>query len=112
MNYLPSYHTRVLRLQKTTVLFVVLEPNTGLGRLVIKVSRTHTIRRTHARTHTHSVGLLWTSDRLIAESANYAKHNKLSRIRTRDPSNQADAEICELGRTITGIVYNKITTRK
>ena len=49
----------------------------------------------HSRT-SHSVGLLRTSDQLIAEAATYTTHNKhkrriyaLSRIRARDPSHQA-----------------------
>jgi hypothetical protein len=68
---------------------VAQQPNSVLGRLNVVVSRSHTIR--HART----VGLLCTSDRLVAEAATYTnteqtqekKIHALSRIRTRDSSN-------------------------
>jgi hypothetical protein len=36
-------------------------------------------------THTHTVGLLWTSDQLVAEAATYTTHNKHKR-RTSIPS--------------------------
>ena len=54
---------------------------------------------TQLDTHTHSVGLLWTSDLPVAEVATYTKqHTKetnihaLSGIETRDPSNQAASD--------------------
>jgi hypothetical protein len=76
---------------------VAQQPNSGLGHLIVEVSRSHTIRHTH----THQVGLLWTSDKLVAEAATYTTHNKhkkanihaISVIRTRDPSNQAAADL-------------------
>ena len=37
--------------------------------LTVEGSRSHTIRHTH--THTEPVGLLWTSDQLVAEAATY-----------------------------------------
>jgi hypothetical protein len=43
--------------------FVAQQLNSGLGLLVIQVSRSQTIR------HIHPLGLLWTSDRLIPEAA-------------------------------------------
>jgi len=43
-----------------------------VGRLIIKVSTSHTIR--HARTH--SVELLYTCDQLIAKAATHTTHNK------------------------------------
>jgi len=46
---------------------VTQQPNSGLAEHIVEVSRTHT--DTHARTHTHPVGLLWTSNRLVAEAA-------------------------------------------
>jgi hypothetical protein len=49
---------------------VAQQPNSGLGRLAVEVSRSHSIR------NTHSVGLLWTSDQPVAEAANYTAHNK------------------------------------
>jgi hypothetical protein len=57
------------------------QPNTGLGRLTVEVSGSHT--RTHA--HTHAAGLLWTSDQFVAEAATYTTHNKHNR-RTSMPS--------------------------
>jgi hypothetical protein len=38
--------------------FVLLQPNSGLDRLVVDVSRSHTIRFTYTHTYTHTVGLL------------------------------------------------------
>jgi hypothetical protein len=51
------------------------EPKSGPGRPIVEVSRSHTIR--HKDTHT--VGLLWTRDRPIAETATYTTHNKHNR---------------------------------
>jgi hypothetical protein len=42
--------------------FVALRPNAGHGLLILEVSRSHTT------TH-QSVGLLWTSDQLVAETS-------------------------------------------
>jgi hypothetical protein len=55
------------------------EPNSGLGRLNVDVSRSQTIR------HTHTVGLLRTSDQPIAGAATYTSPNKHKR-RTFIPS--------------------------
>jgi hypothetical protein len=54
-------------------------------------------------THIYTVGLLWTSDQPVAEASTYtAQHNVQtqqtnihapSEIRTRDPSNQAAADL-------------------
>jgi hypothetical protein len=41
----------------------------------VEVSRSHTIRHTHA----HLVWLLWTRDRLFAQAATYTAHNKHKR---------------------------------
>jgi hypothetical protein len=49
---------------------VAQQPNSGLGRLVVKVSRSHTIR------YTQPVGLPWTSDQLIAEAATYTTNTR------------------------------------
>ena len=56
----------------------------GLDRLVVEVSKSHTIRHTRARartytythTHTHRLGLLWTSDQPVAEAATYTTHKR------------------------------------
>ena len=44
-------------------LFVCLWPPLGLGLL------THEVSRSHTTTQTHSAGLLWTSDQLVAETS-------------------------------------------
>ena len=49
------------------------QTNWGMGRLIVDVSRSYTIR------HTHPVGLLWTSDQHVAEIATYTAHNKQKR---------------------------------
>jgi hypothetical protein len=77
---------------------VVQQPNWGLGRLLVVVSKSHTIRQTHTHTHTighththtHTVGLLWTGDQLVAEANALNENNiyALCGIRTRDPSKQ------------------------
>jgi len=50
--------------------YVAQQPNWGVGRLIVDVSRSLTIR------NTHQVGLLWTSDQLLAQAATYTSHNK------------------------------------
>jgi len=46
-------HISGLKGPRTFYLFLLeLQPNLGLGRLVVKVSRSYTIRRTHTHTHT------------------------------------------------------------
>ena len=55
----------------------------GLGRLIVEASRQNAITHTHA--HTHTVGLLLTSDQLVTEAATYTTQNKHKR-RTSMPS--------------------------
>ena len=55
------------------------QPNSGPGRPIIEVSRSHTIRHTHTHTHTHDVGLLRTSDQPVAEDATDTTHSKYKR---------------------------------
>jgi hypothetical protein len=64
-----------------SVFYVVQEPKSYLGRLIVEVSRPPTIihTRAHARTHTRTVRLLWTSDQLVAEAATYTTRNKHKR---------------------------------
>jgi len=48
-----------------------------LSRLVVEVFRSHTIyiyMHAHAQTHAQSVGLLSTSDQVVAEAATYTTH--------------------------------------
>jgi hypothetical protein len=56
-------------------LCVAQHPKSGLGRFILEVTRSHTIRHTHTR----PVRLLWTSDQLVAEAATNTTHNKHKR---------------------------------
>ena len=88
----------------TNFFFVTQQLNSDLGRLVLRFSG-HTHKHTH--THTHPVGILWTSDRPVAEAATYTTHNTrkrltihaLNRYRTRNASSQAAADV---GRNLLG----------
>ena len=72
--------------------FTALQPNSSLGRLTIDISRSHAKRYTQ----TNTVGLLWTSDRVVAGTATCTTQNKRKRRksmpsaanRTRDSSNR------------------------
>jgi hypothetical protein len=59
--------------------YVVQQAKWGAGRLIVDVSRSLTIRSTH------TVGLLCTSDQLVAQAATYTTQNKHKR-RTFMPS--------------------------
>jgi hypothetical protein len=63
------------------IFYVEQQPTSSLARLIVEVSRSHTIRRgrAHAHTHTHPVGLLWTRDQLDGKAATYTQHNKHKR---------------------------------
>ena len=67
------------------------QPNSGPGRPTFEVYKSHTIR------HTHLVGLVRTSDQLVAESAihrtNTTNIHTHSGIRTHDPSNQGAVDL-------------------
>jgi hypothetical protein len=70
------------------------QPKSGRCHLIVEVSRSHTIRRTHA------VELLRTSDKPVAEAATHTTHNKqdtnihaVSIIRTRDPRKRAATDV-------------------
>jgi hypothetical protein len=45
--------------------YLAQQPNSGLGRLILEVSRSHKIR------HTQLVGIHWTSDQLVAGTATF-----------------------------------------
>ena len=106
---------------------VTQQPQSGVGCLTaevsiyiyiyiyIYISHTHT----HTHTHTPAVGLLWTSDQLVAEAATCTKHNQLNR-RTLKPSAGFETLIpaikrpqgCALVRTVTGVgLCNKYKTK-
>jgi len=91
---------------------VAQQPKRCLRRLAVDVTRSQAIRHihTHTHTHTHTVGLLWTSDQLVAEAATYTTHYKHKR-RTSVPSAGLEPtilaikrlQIYTLDRTATGI---------
>jgi predicted signal transduction protein with EAL and GGDEF domain len=62
---------------------VAQQPNKGLGRLIVEVSRSHI--QTHTHTHTQPAGLLWTNEQLVAEAATYTTHNRHKRRTTMLP---------------------------
>jgi hypothetical protein len=86
----------MLNITTARILYVVQQPKSALGRPVIEVFRSYTVM-----THSHPVGLLWTSDQLVADVTTYITNSKqerwtvyaLSGIRTREPSNRAAADI-------------------
>jgi hypothetical protein len=80
----------------------------GLGRPVIQVSISHTLGRTPLN---ESSAGRW-GRYLHSTQQTHENIHALSRIWTRDPSNQADIYIYESDRTVTENGYNKITTRK
>jgi hypothetical protein len=55
------------------ILFVEKQPKCCLVHLTVEVSRSHTV------IHTHPLGLLWTSDHLVADVATCTTHNKHKR---------------------------------
>jgi hypothetical protein len=72
----------------------------GLRHLILEVSRTHT----------HRLGLLWTSDQLVAEAATCTTHNKHKRWKTMSSAGFVPAvptikrlQTYALDRTATGI---------
>jgi len=68
-------------MESEIIFFAVQQSYSGLGRLTVETSISHTIihtlthRHTHRHTHTHTqkhpVGLFWTSDQLVAGAHNY-----------------------------------------
>jgi len=72
---------------------VALRPNAGHGLLILEVSRSH-------NDVPHSIGLLWTSDQLVAETSTWQhitlttdKHPCPGGIRTHDLRRRAAAEL-------------------
>lgn len=73
-------------------IFVVQPPKLGLGHLIVEF-----LDDTQFNTHIHTVGLLWMSDQLMAQTATYTAPNKntemhihaLSGIWIYSPSDQA-----------------------
>ena len=70
------------------------QPNSGVGHYVVEVSGSHNYTRARAR----ALGLLWTSDQLVAEVAawQHGKHYRrtsLLEIGTRNPTSRAAADL-------------------
>jgi hypothetical protein len=94
--YFPIYHSLIV-LQFKAIFSVAQRPNSGLGRLTDEVSSAHTDR------HAQPVGLLCTTDQLVAEvlpTQHTKKKTKetnvhaVSGIQTRDLSNRAASDLC------------------
>ena len=50
----------------------------GLSRLILKISRSYTIRHTHTH-NINPIALLWTRDQLVLKAATYTTHNQYKR---------------------------------
>jgi hypothetical protein len=66
-----------VKIAETYPFCVAVQPNSGPGRLSVKVSRSHT--------DTHPTGFLCTSDQPVAEAATYTTHDR-QKTRTSVPS--------------------------
>jgi hypothetical protein len=75
-----------------TYFSVALRPNWGLGRHILEVSRSHTIRHTHARMHAHSKTPRneWSARR----RSSYLHNKHIGGIRTRDALDRTATGIC------------------
>jgi hypothetical protein len=73
-----SFHLVVIPPSHTSV-SIKMSKTAQLGRLIVEVTSSHAITHTHTHTHTHKVGLLWTSDQVVADAATYTTHNKHKR---------------------------------
>jgi len=84
-----------------TLFFVVPQYNSGLSRLILEVSGSHTIRHKH----TQPVGLLWTSDQLVEEAATYTTNTTDEYpCPQRDSNAQSQQSSCSaFDRTATGV---------
>ena len=56
-----------ISLLSDSIFSVAQQRNLGLGRLIVEVSRSHTI----GLTRTHAVDLFWTIDKMVADIDNY-----------------------------------------
>jgi len=80
--------------------FVPLQPESGVGDLIVEVSRLHVIRHTH--THTHTSGRAPLKEWSACREGSYLHNRKqtqetniraLMGFGTRDPSNQAASDL-------------------
>jgi hypothetical protein len=86
---------------KLIFLSVAHHPNSGPGRLIAEVCRSHTLDM-------QSVGLLWTSDQSVAEAATYTTHNK-GKGRTFKPSSGFESAIPAVRRRQTYVLDRAVT---
>ena len=100
------------RLCALCICFMLLQPKSGLGHLVLVSAfiHKHTHTHTHIHTYTHPRGLLWTSDQPVAEAATYpsdSKHNRRTStlLAELEPSSPAvkGPQIYASDRMVTGI---------
>jgi hypothetical protein len=76
----------------------MLQPESGPGRLIVEVYRSHTIRQAHP------LGLLWMSDQLVAQTAIYG-----NKTRTSMPSARLEPAIPEFKRLQTYALHHAVT---
>jgi hypothetical protein len=60
--------------------FLTQQSNTGQGRLIHEVSRSLSLSLSLLHTHTESVGLLWTSDRPVAETSTWQHKTRVRHL--------------------------------
>jgi hypothetical protein len=90
------------------VYFMARQPPVGQDLLIIEASRSHSVTP-------HSVGLLWTSDQVVAETSTW-QYTTLTRDRPRRDRNPQSQQASgrrptALGRAATGIgLFKEITT--
>jgi hypothetical protein len=113
-----SYHSLVCCMKKQNVVSAtarlcgILQGNVSLCYYYLLFTGAYSPVRTFGHpflgfldhTYRHTVGLLWTSDQPVAEASTYTGQHNIytqqtnihapSGIRTRDPSNQAAADLC------------------
>jgi hypothetical protein len=83
------HYTNHISMSSFEIFSVALPPKPGPDRLIVEVSRSHTVA------HTHSVRLPWTSDLIVTVAATYTTHNKHKR-RTPMPSAGFEPTIPEI----------------
>jgi len=66
MSFKPSVVNLKQLLSSPPPFFCGQKPNSGLGRLTVEISRSHTI--------TYTIGLVWTSDQIVAEAATHTTY--------------------------------------
>ena len=93
------------RVRKYTYFFFPATVQIGKGRLIVDFSRLYTVRHTHPEDSSEQV-ISWSPTPLLIQCTKSQEMNicALSRIWTRDPSEEAAADLLfSLDRTATGI---------